>query len=150
MLEYEPEKFPQSLLQRPKMSINLQPPSRVHWNIESDLILTLTMDMYQWRLKAKRVDQDPERESVGAEASPKETPVPAKAPQAVASGSKAASPTETTRQGERDLETVLGIIECIHALRLQILHEMGRHEGGRASGRLHPHGGVCQITIYPV
>ena len=45
-------------------------------------------------------------------------PVPEKAPQA-------ASPTETTHQGERDLETVLGIVECIHALCLQILHEMG-------------------------
>ena len=107
------------------MSINLRPPSHAHWNIESDLILTLTMDTYQRQLEAKRADQDPERESVGAEASPKETPVPEKAPQVVASGSKAASPTETTRQGERDLETVLGIVECIHALHLQILHEMG-------------------------
>ena len=52
-------------------------------------------------------------------------PVPEKAPQAVTGGSKAVSPTETTHQGERDLETALGIIECIHALRLQILHEMG-------------------------
>ena len=125
MLEYEPEKFPQSLLQGPKMSINLWPPSRAHWNIESDLILTLTMGTYQRWLEAKRAEQDPERESAGAEASPKEMPVLAKAPQAVAGGSKAASPTETTRQGESDLETTLGIIERIHALRLQILHEMG-------------------------
>ena len=125
MLEYKPEKFPQSLLQGPKMSINLRPPSGEHWNIESDLILTLTMDTYQrWR-EAKRAEQDPERESARAEASPKEMPVPEKDPQAVASGSKAASPTETTHQGEKDLETALGIMECIHALRLQILHEMG-------------------------
>ena len=124
MLEYEPEKFPKSLLQGPKMSINLQPPSCEHWNIESDLILTL-MDTYQrWR-EAKRAEQDPEQESVGAEASPEETPVPEKAPQTVAGGSKAASPTETTHQGERDEETMLGIVEHIHALRLQILHEMG-------------------------
>ena len=125
MLEYKPEKFPQSLLQGPKMLISLWPPSRAHWNIESDLILTLTMDTYQWQLEAKRVEQDPERESAGAEASPKETPVPVKAPQAVASGSKAASPTETTHQGERDWETALSIVEHIHALCLQILHEMG-------------------------
>ena len=125
MLEYEPEKFPQSLLQGPKMSINLQPPSCAHWNIESDLILTLTMDMYQRRLEAKRAEQDPERESVGAEASPKEAPVPEKAPQVEVGGSKAASPMETAHQGERDLETALGIIERIHALRLQILHKMG-------------------------
>ena len=114
----------QSLLQGSKMSINLWPPSCVHWNIESNLILTLTMDTYQRWLEAKRAEQDPEQESVGAEASPKEMPVPEKAPQAVASGSKAASPMETTRQGERGLETVLSIVECIHALCLQILHEM--------------------------
>ena len=125
MLEYEPEKFPQSLLQGPKMSINLWPPSCVHWSIESDLILTLMMDTYQRQLEAKRANQDPEQESAGAEASPKETPVPEKAPPVVASGSKAASPTETTCQGERDLETTLGIVERIHALHLQILHEMG-------------------------
>ena len=124
MLEYEPEKCPQSLLQGPK-SINLWPPSREHWNIESDLILTMTMDTYQRRHEAKRAGQDPEWESAGAEASPKEMPAPEKAPQAMASGSKAVSPTETTHQGERDLETALSIVECIHALRLQILHEMG-------------------------
>ena len=125
MLEYEPEKFPQSLLQGPKMSINLRPPSHEHWNIDSDLILTLTMDTYQWWCVAKRVEQDPEQESAGAEASPKEMPVPEKAPQVVAGCSKDASPTETTHQGERDLETTLGIIKHIHALCLQILHEMG-------------------------
>ena len=52
-------------------------------------------------------------------------PAPEKAPQVVTGGSKAASPMETTHQGERDLETALGIIERIHALHLQILHEMG-------------------------
>ena len=125
MLEYEQDKFPPSLLQGPKMSINLRPPSSEHWNIDSDLILTLTIDTYQWRREAKRVEQDPEAPSAGAEASPKEAPAPEKAPQVVAGGSNAASQTETTHQGERDLETALGIVERIHALRLQILHEMG-------------------------
>ena len=105
MLEYKPEKFPQSMLLGPKMSINLRPPSGVHWNIESDLILSLTMETYKQQREAKRAEQDQEWESAGAEVSPKETPVPEKAPQAVAGGSKAASPTETTRQEERDLET---------------------------------------------
>ena len=118
MLEYEQEKFPQSLLQGPKMSINLWPPSSEYWNIDSDLIFPLTIDTYQRLREAKRVEQDPERESAGAEASPKEAPAPEMAPQAVAGGSKAASPTETTNQGERDLETALGIVERIHALRL--------------------------------
>ena len=125
MLEYEPEKFPQSMRQGPKMAISLRPPSTEHWNIESDLILTLTMDTYRRRLEAKRADQDPEWESAGAEASPRETPVPEEAPLAIAGGSKAVSPTETTRQGERDLETALGVVECIHALCLQIIHDMG-------------------------
>ena len=57
--------------------------------------------------------------------SPREMPVPEEAPLAIAGSSKAASPTKTTRQGERDLETALGVIECIHALRLQIIHDMG-------------------------
>ena len=83
------------------------------------------MDTYRWRLEAKRAGQDPERESVGAESSPRETPVPKGAPLAIASSSKAASPMETTRQGEKDLETALGAIERIHALRLQIIHDMG-------------------------
>ena len=98
MLEYEQENFSQSLLQGPKMLINLRPPSSEHWNIDSDLILTLTIDTYKRRREAKRVEQDPEGESAGAEASPKEVPAPEKPPQVVAGGSKATSPTETTHQ----------------------------------------------------
>ena len=56
---------------------------------------------------------------------PKEALAPGKAPQVVAGGSKAASPIETTHQGERALETTLSIPEHIHALRLQTLHDMG-------------------------
>ena len=52
-------------------------------------------------------------------------PVPEGAPLAIAGSSKAASPTETTRQGEKDLEAALGAIERIHALHLQIIHYMG-------------------------
>ena len=125
MLEYELEKFPQSMWQGPKMSINLRPPSKEHWNIESNLMLTLTMETYKQRHEAKRAEQDSEWESTGTKASPKEMPVLEEAPQAVASGSKAVSPMETTHQGERDLETVLGVVECIHVPRLQIIHEMG-------------------------
>ena len=125
MLEYEQEKFPPSLLQGPKMLINLQPPSSEHWNIDSDLILPSTIDTYQWRREAKRAEQDPEGESAGAEVSPTEVPAPERTPWVVVGGSKAESPTETTYQGERDLETALGIVKRIHALRLQILHEMG-------------------------
>ena len=125
MLKYEQEKFPQSLVQGPKMAINLGPPSSNHWNIISDLILPLIVDKYKQRCEAKHVEQDLEGRSAGAEVSPEQAPAPRKTPQVVASGNKAASPTETTHQGERALETVLGILEHIHALRLQTLHDMG-------------------------
>ena len=125
MLEYEQEKFPQSLLQGPKMAINLGPPSSNHWNIDSDLILPLAIDTYKQRREAKWVEQDPEVKSAGAEGSPKEAPAPGKAPQVVVGGSKAASPTEATHQGERALETTLGILERIHTLPLQTLHDIG-------------------------
>ena len=125
MLEYEPEKFSQSMQQGTKIAVSLRPPSKEHLNIDSDLILTLTMDTYQWRLEAKRAGQDPEQGSAGAESSPGEMPVPKGAPLAIASSSQAASPTETTCQGKKDLEAALGAIERIHALHLQIIHDMG-------------------------
>ena len=114
MLEYEQEKFPQTLMQGPKMAINLRPPSSDHWNIVSDLVLPLTVDKYKQWHEAKWVEQDPEGESAGAEGSLKEAPAPGKAPQAMAGGSKAASPMETTHQGERALETALSILEITH------------------------------------
>ena len=125
MLEYEEEKFPQSLLQGPKMAINLRPPSSYHWNIDTDLILPLIIDKYKQRCGAKWAEQDPEGESAGAEGSPKEAPAPGKAPQVVAGGSKAVSPTEATHQGEKALETTLGILKRIHALCLEALHDVG-------------------------
>ena len=124
MLEYEQEKFPQGLMQEPKMAISLRPPSSDHWNIISDLVLPLIVDTYRQWHEAKRAEQDPEGESAGAEGSPKEAPAPRKAPQVVASGSKAASPTETTHQGERALETTLDILKHIHAIHLQTMHDM--------------------------
>ena len=125
MLEYEPEKFPQGLMQGPKMAINLRPPSSDHWNILLDLVLPLTIDTFRQRPEAKRAEQDPEGESVGAEVSPKEAPAPGKAPQVVAGGSRAAFPTENTHQGERALETAREILEHIHSICLQTMHEMG-------------------------
>ena len=72
-----------------------------------------------------RVEQNLEAESVGAVGSSKDAPAPRKAPQVVTGGSKTASPIETTHQGERALETALGILKHIHALRLQTLHDIG-------------------------
>ena len=81
--------------------------------------------MYRQRREAKRTEQDPEGRSAGAEVSPEQAPAPGKASQVVAGGSKAAFPTETTHQGEGALETALNILEHIHALRLQTIHDMG-------------------------
>ena len=125
MLEYEQEKFPQGLMQGPKMVINLRPSSSNHWNIVSDLVLPLTVDTYKQQREAKRVEQDPEGESAGAEGSPKEAPAPGKAPQVVAGDSRAVIPTETTHQGERVLETAFDILKHIHAIRFQTMHDMG-------------------------
>ena len=81
MLEYEPKKFPQGLIQGPKMAINLRPPSGDHWNIAMDLILPLAMDTFRQRREAKHVAQGLEGESEGAKVSPKETPAPRESPQ---------------------------------------------------------------------
>ena len=125
MLEYEQEKFPQSLMQGPKKAINLRLPSSNHWNIVLDLVLPLTVDKYKQRHEAKHAEQDPEGEFVGAEVSPKEAPAPKKASQVVVGGSKAVSPTETTHEWERALETAFDILKHIHALCLQTIHDMG-------------------------
>ena len=125
MLEYEQEKFPQGLMQGPKMAINLRLPSSDHWNIISDLVLPVTVDTYRQQREAKHAEQDLEGRSAGAEVSPEQAPAPGKAPQVGAGGSKAAFPTETTHQRERALETALDILEHIHAICLQVIHDMG-------------------------
>ena len=125
MLEYEPEKFPQGLMQSPKMAINLKPPTDDHWNIAMDLFLPLAMDTFRRRCEAKCTAQGLEGESEGAKVSPMEAPAPGEPPQVVAGSSRAALPTETTHQGERALETAHDILECVHTIRLQAMHEMG-------------------------
>ena len=128
MLEYKPEKFPQGLMQGPKMAINLRPPSNDYWNIATYLVLPLAVDTFRWRREAKRMAQGLEGESVGAKVSPMETPAPRGSPQVVAGCGGAAPPTETTNQGEDALETARKILECVHAIRLQTVHEMGECE----------------------
>ena len=46
MLEYEPERIPQELMQGQKMAVNLRPPSNDHWNIDSDLIFPLILGTF--------------------------------------------------------------------------------------------------------
>ena len=57
--------------------------------------------------------------------SPTEAPAPAESPQPVVGSSGAALPIKTTHHGEQVLETARKILACIHAIRLQAMHEMG-------------------------
>ena len=99
MLEYKPEKFPQGLMQGPKMVINLRPPSGNHWNIAWDLILPLAVDTFRWRCEAECMAQGLEGESEGAKVSPKEAPAPGESPQVVAGSSRAALQMEMLTRG---------------------------------------------------
>ena len=56
---------------------------------------------------------------------PTEAPTLAESPQTVVGSSGAALRIKTTHHGERVLETARKILVCIHAIRLQAMHEMG-------------------------
>ena len=125
MLEYKPGKFAQGLMQGPKMAINLRPPSDDHWNITTDLFLPLAVDTFRRRHEAKWAAQGLGGESEGAKASPMEAPAPRESHQVVVGSSRAALSTETTHQGEEALETACEILERVHTIHLQTMHEMG-------------------------
>ena len=74
MLGHEPEKFPPSMQQGPKVGILLGPPSSRHWNIDSDLAFTIAVDTHRQRHEAKKTGQDPQQEFTGAEESLRLTP----------------------------------------------------------------------------
>ena len=125
MLEHEPEKFPLSMRQGPKVAIPLRPPSSRHWNIDSDLTFSLAVDTHRRRHEAKKTGQDQQWESAGAEESPRETPAPKGASLAIAGSSQAASSMETACQEEQDLEVARSAVRRIHAICLQTMHDMG-------------------------
>ena len=136
MLEYEPEKFPQGLIQGPKMAINLRPPSHDHWNIASDLVLPLAMDTFRQRREAKWTAQGLEGESEGAEVSPMEASAPGESPRVEVGGSDEALPKRIALPKQRVLETTQEILAHIHALCIQAMHEMGSiRELGRTLAR---------------
>ena len=124
VLEHEPEKFPPSMRQGPKVAIPLRPPSSRHWNIDSDLTFTIAVDTHRRLYEAKKTGQDPQRGFAGAEESPRQAPVPEGVSLAIAGSSQVASPTETARQEERDLEIAWGAVRCLHAVCLQTMHDM--------------------------
>ena len=58
-------------------------------------------------------------------ASQTEAPTPEEPRELQAGGSGKVLPTKTASDRERVLETTRKILECIHALHLQTMHEMG-------------------------
>ena len=125
MLEYEPERIPQELIQSPKMVVNLRPPSNDHWNIVSDLVLPLIQGTLRQRHEAKQAALHQEERSEGAEASPMEVSAPGKSLQVEAEGSREAPPGESVLPKQHMIGTTQEILECVHALHLQNMHEMG-------------------------
>ena len=107
------------------MAIPLRPPSSRRWNIDSDLSFTIAVDTHHRRYEAKNTGQDPQQEFTGAEESPRQTPPPEGVSLAIAGSSQAASPKETVSQEERNLEIVRDTVRCLHAVRLQAMHDMG-------------------------
>ena len=100
LLEYESEKFPQSLRQGQKIVLSLKPPSKYHWNIASDLVLPLTLDASRQQREAKRAAQGLEGRSEGAKVSPTEAPTPGESPQIKAGGSGKTLPIKTAPDRE--------------------------------------------------
>ena len=111
--------------QGPRVAIPLRPPSSRHWHIDSDLSFAIAVDTHHWWYEAKKTGQDLQQEFAGAEESPRQAPVPEGVSLAIAGSSQAASPTETAHQEKRDSEIARGVIRCLHAVRLQTMHDMG-------------------------
>ena len=69
--------------------------------------------------------QAEEEKSKGAKASQTEAPTPGEPSELKAGGSGKVLPTKMAPNREQVLETTCGILERIHALHLQTMHEMG-------------------------
>ena len=136
LLEDESEKFPKGLRQDQKIVLGLKPPTKDHWNIASNLVLPMVLEDSRQQCEAKRVARAQEEKSKGAKVSQTEAPTPGESPQLEAGGSGKTLPTEIAPNSEHVLETTCRILECIHALHLQTMHEMGSvQELGRTLAR---------------
>ena len=125
MLEYEPERIPQELMQGQKMVVNLRPPSNDHWNIVSDLVLPLIQRTLQQQREAKQAALHQEERSEGAEASPTEVSVPGKSLQVEAEGSGEVPPGGSVLPSQRVIETMQEILARVHTLCLQTCMRWG-------------------------
>ena len=94
LIDYEPERLPQGLMQGLKIAIDLKAPTKDHWNIASDMILSWMLeDSWQQRV-AKRVAQSQEMRSKGAMESQMEAPTPEEPHELEAGGSGKVLPTK--------------------------------------------------------
>ena len=107
------------LFQSPKIAITLVLPSEDHWNVASDLVLPTTQYRFQEQREAKQASLRPGEVPEAAEVPPADESSPQEALPAKPEANKGASSPEWV------LETTQGILECIHASRLQALYEMG-------------------------
>ena len=125
LINSESERFPQGLMQGLKIAIDLKPPAKDHWNITLDLILPWMLEDSWQRCTAKRAAQSQEMRSKGTMASQTEAPTPEEPHKLEVRGSGKVLPTKMAPDRERVLETTHKILERIHALHLQTMHEMG-------------------------
>ena len=93
--------------------------------MDSDLTFGLAVDTHRRRHEAKETGQDPQQELAGAEESPRHAPVPEGVSLAMGGSSQAALPKESASEGEHDLEIVRDVIQHLHAVHLQVMHDMG-------------------------
>ena len=93
--------------------------------MDSDLTFGLAVDTHHQRHEAKETGQDLQQELVGAEESPRHALILEGVSLAMGGSSQAVSPKESASEGERDLEIVRDVVQHLHAMRLQAMHDMG-------------------------
>ena len=130
LLEVTTEEIPEDLFQSPKMAITLNPPSKDHWNVVSDLVLPTAQNQFRGWGQSKRAASHTEELTKPAEVPPDGKSAPQGAVPAKVEADKG------TPSSQWVLETTQGILERIHASRLQALYELGSmHEVNRTLSR---------------
>ena len=119
LLEYDLEIILTELFQSPKLAITLKPPSKDYWNTASDLVLPLIQGQLQERREVKQAALRLEEGSAGAEVSPTAESTPVESLPMEAEGNREASSRQHV------IDTTQGILERVHAIRLQALYKMG-------------------------
>ena len=119
LLEYVPETIPPELFQGLKLAITLKPLSKDHWNTASDLVLPVVQDQLRERREAKQAVLHLEEGSERVEVSPTAVSAPRE------SLPRKAEDNREALSQQRVIDITQGILERIHAIRLQALYEMG-------------------------